>query len=104
MQQTSSQRDGHRVGPIIRLKLVDDILDVKTHRRLRDSKVTRNLFIPQTVADKSKNIQFTGRKLLMSEMFRQSGRNVGGNTFAATVHLTNDIEQFILLDTLEHIR
>ena len=61
VQEASSQCDGHRVGPIICLKFVDDILDVKAHSRFRDSEVAGDLLIPKTIADKSKNIQLTRR-------------------------------------------
>jgi hypothetical protein len=61
VQQTPSQSDRHRMGPIIRLELVDDIFDVETHGRFRYSEVSGNLFVAQAIADKSKNIQFTGR-------------------------------------------
>jgi hypothetical protein len=91
------------MGPVICLELVDHIFDVETHGGFRDSEIAGNLFVSQTIANKSKNIQFTGGQVLMAEVLRQSGRYVGRNTFAAAVHLTDDIEQLFFFDSLEHV-
>src|ERR1700761_732190 len=92
------------MGPVICLELVDDILDVEAHGCFRDSEIAGNLFVSQAIANEMKNIQFTGSQLFMTVVLRQSGRNVGRNTFAAAMHLTDDIEQLVFLDTLEHVR
>ena len=91
------------MGPVICLKLGDYVFNVKTHGRFGDSKVAGNLFVAETNANQLKDVQFAGRQILMTHVFRQSGRNIWRDTSTATVDLTDDIEQFSLRNTLEHI-
>jgi hypothetical protein len=56
MEQATPQRNGHRMSPIIGLKLVHDILDVKVYGGLGNRKLISNLLVAISVADEFQNL------------------------------------------------
>src|ERR1700749_4027454 len=91
------------MSPVVCLELVHDVFEVETYGRFRNPEIARNLFVPQTIADKPKDIQFTAGKLPLSPLLCPSGGNVCRNAFAPTMYLTDDIEQFVFIDALEYV-
>jgi len=55
MEQATTQGNGHRMSPIIGLKLVNDILDVEVYGRLGNRELIGNLLVAISVADQFEN-------------------------------------------------
>ena len=52
-QQPAPDRDGDRVSAVVGAQLVDQVLDVKVHRRFGDPKAVGNLLVAMTVANQT---------------------------------------------------
>jgi hypothetical protein len=71
------------VRTIIRLELVDNILDVKVHGRFRDAKLISNLLILIAFPYPFQNFQLAWCEIFLTHVFRYGACHVGWNMFPA---------------------
>jgi hypothetical protein len=72
MENAAPERDGNGVGPIVGLKFVYQIFDVKVDRSLGNCQFVRDLLVAVTIPDEPQDFQLSRGKRLISDMFRQT--------------------------------
>ena len=61
LEQTTPSRNRHGMRPVIRPELLNQILNMKVDRALRDRQSIGNLFISVSVPDQLQNLRFPRR-------------------------------------------
>jgi len=74
LKYAAPKSDSNRVSPIVGLKLVYKVLDVKVDGGLGNRKLISNLFIAISISDESKYIELSSREVTFSDMLGQTGR------------------------------
>src|SRR3954447_9703893 len=68
LQQATPERDGDRMGPIVGLQFIHQVLDMEVNRGLRNRQLIRNLLVAIAIANESKDLQLPGRKIVLTQM------------------------------------
>src|SRR6266436_2612332 len=92
------------MSPIIGLKLLHDILDVKVYDGLGNGELIGNLLVAISIADQFENFQFTRSKIFLTQILCNNTRNIRRDPPSPSSDLPNDLQQFILGSALKHIR
>ena len=103
LKQSSPDRDGYRMGPIVGPELIHEILDVEIDGGLRDGQFIGNLFVAVAISNESKDFQFSHRKIVVAQMLGKSGRHLWWDVPFASMNRTNYRQQFILRHALQHV-
>src|SRR5258708_14095898 len=85
-QQTSANRDGDRVRPVIRSQLVDHVLDMEVDGRLRNPESIGNLLVAMAVADQPQHVHLTSGEVFLAKMLGQPAAPPGPNMPSASAH------------------
>jgi hypothetical protein len=86
LKQPAPERDGDRMGAIVGLKFIHQILDVEVNRGLGNRQLVRNLLVATAVSNESKNLQFPFRKVVVTKMLGETGCDLGRNVTSASVN------------------
>src|SRR5262245_22762240 len=92
------------MSPVVGLKLLHDILDVKVDRGLGDRELIGNLLVAVAIADQFQDLQFTRSKIFLAQVLCYATRNIRGDPPSPGSDLADDLQQFILGSAFEHIR
>lgn len=65
LKQTSSDRDGHRMRPIIGSQLVHQVLDMEVDGGFRNRQLIGDLLVAIPVTNESEHFQFPTRKIVV---------------------------------------
>ena len=103
LEQTSAQRDRNGMGAIVRLQLIDDILDVKVDRRFGDGELIRDLFILVSFTNQFKNLELSGREIFLPHVLGDTAGDVGRNMLSTCRYRTDDAQDFIFGGAFQHV-
>jgi hypothetical protein len=84
--QAALNCNSYRVCSILGPELVDEILDMEIDGCFRNCQVIRDFFVAVSVANESKNLQFSTRKILVAQVLRDTGGNFVWNVAFAGVN------------------
>ena len=62
LEQSSAQCNRNRMGPVISLQLVHDVLDVEVYSCFGNGKLIRNLLVAIPVANEAQDLKLSQRK------------------------------------------
>src|SRR5260370_36962119 len=79
LHETTPERNGDCMGPIIGLKFIHQVLDVEVDRGLANRQLIRDLLVAIAITNESKNLQFPRRQVVVTEGFGETGRHAGRN-------------------------
>ena len=91
------------MSPIIGSQLSDNVLDMKIDGRLGNSQCVRYLFVAMTISNQPQNLQFSSRKILISEMLREPGCHLRRHLPPSGVNGPDQGEQLGLRHALERV-
>ena len=103
LQQATPQRDGDCMRPIVGLKFVHQILNMKVNSSVRNRQLIRNLLVAIAIPNEPEHLQFPGCKILFPQMLREAGRHIRWYVSLACVHRSDHVEQFIFRHALEGV-
>ena len=72
------------MGPVVGLQLVDNVLDMKIHRRLGDAELIGDLLVLVALADQLQHLELARRQILLAQAWR-NGATDGGMSFGIEV-------------------
>src|SRR5215469_1511856 len=104
MEQATAQSNGNRMSPIIGLKLLHDIFDVKVYGGLGNRELIGNLLVTVSIADQFENLQFTRSEIFLTQVLCYATRNLRRDPPSPGSDLADDLQQLILGSALKHIR
>src|SRR6202030_953814 len=82
------------MGAVVGVKLAQNVRHVPFNRILADGQLSSDLFVGVSAADETEDLQFAFAQPLLSSMFGQLTRYLGGNSLLPRVDRADRLKQF----------